>query len=185
MKNNILYIYIYKKIIKYFKIKIMSKNKEKKVLLTEEWLQKIKDELNRLKNIERWNIAEKLKIAISYWDLSENSEYEDARSEQARVEYRISELEDILLNYEIISDKDNKTDIVNLKDKITIESTKPEDNKETHVFKIVWALESDIFENKISNESIIGSSLIWKKLWDIVTGKAPSWDFSYKIIKIN
>jgi len=163
----------------------MANIKDKKILLTEEWLQKIKDELSNLKNVERWNIAEKLKVAISYWDLSENSEYEDARSEQARVEYRISELESILLNYEIISDKDNKADIVNLKDEITIESTKPEDNKETHVFKIVWALESNIFENKISNESTIGSSLIWKRLWDIVTGKAPSWEFSYKIIKLN
>lgn len=162
----------------------MPTNQDKKVLLTEEWLQKIKDELNQLKNTERSVIAEKLKVAISYWDLSENSEYEDARSDQARVEYRISELEDILQNYEIISDKDNKKDIVNLKNEVTIESNRDEDDWKKHTFIIVWSMEADIFSNKISNDSPLGKALVGKKKWDIVKWTAPEWAFEYKIIKI-
>lgn len=129
----------------------------KPTLLTLEGLAEIKDELKRLKEVDRLEIAEKLKEAISFGDLSENSEYEDARNEQARIELRIGELEDILKNYELIDTTKKQTGA-----KATIGSLVTvafEDGRE-ETYKIVGPTEVDIFENKISNESPIGSSLL-------------------------
>lgn len=155
----------------------------KTTLLTKEGLKELQDQLQYLKEVKRLEVAEKLKEAISYGDLSENSEYEDARSEQAQTELKIIELEDILKDYELVDDKKatKKQNRVNVGSFVTI--TSPEDNKK-EVYHIVGSTESDIFENKISNESPIGKALIGKTVGDIVKGQAGAGTFEYKIVEI-
>jgi transcription elongation factor GreA len=141
----------------------------KTTLLTKEGLKEIHDQLVLLKEVKRLEVAEKLKEAISYGDLSENSEYEDARNEQAQTELRIIELEEILKDYELVDAKKTtrKQNSVNVGSFVTIVSIE-DDKKE--VYHIVGSTESDIFENKISNESPIGNALIGKTIGDIVKG---------------
>lgn len=153
------------------------------ILLTKEWLVKLQWELEQLKKVTRVEIAAKLKEAISFWDLSENSEYEDARNEQSQVELRISNLEDELKRVEIIKETWEKTEKITMGSFIEIEDV---DSKEKNTFKIVWTTESDILAEipMISNESPVWNALLWKKKWDIVKIKAKSESFQYKILSI-
>jgi transcription elongation factor GreA len=155
----------------------------KVTLLTKEGLMDFQKELLNLKEVRRVEVAAKLKEAISYGDLSENSEYEDARSEQAQLEIRIAELEEIMKNHEIVDTKkaSKKQTGVNVGSLVTIISL-DDDKKET--FRIVGSTESDIFENKLSNESPIGKSLIGKEVGDIARGQASSGAFEFKILEI-
>lgn len=155
----------------------------KVTLLTKEGLYEFQEELKYLKEVRRVEVAAKLKEAISYGDLSENSEYEDARSEQAQLEIRIGELEEIMKNHEIIDTKkaSKKQTGVNVGSLVTIVSV--DDNKKD-TFRIVGSTESDIFENKLSNESPIGRALIGKEVGDIAKGQAGSGTFEYKIMEI-
>ncbi len=151
--------------------------------VTKEWLLKLEEELVWLKNTRRIEIAEKLKEAISFWDLSENSEYEDARNEQAQVEKRIIDLEAQLKNIEIIEESEggNKITIGTQVKFIDVEK------KEEFTVKIVGTTETNILEElpKISNESPIWAALIWKKKWDKVKVKSQSGTIEYKILEIN
>ena len=154
-----------------------------KILVTAEWLLKLQEELKNLKEVKRIEIAEKLKEAISFWDLSENSEYEDARNEQAAVEKRISDLESNLKNIEIIKE-DNKS-----KDKVTVWSIVEIEgiiSKEKEKVKIVGSTEADILDElpRISNESAIWKALLWKKKSDIVKVISDAWKIEYKIISL-
>ncbi len=153
------------------------------IYLTKEWLLKLEQELKNLKEVKRVEIAAKLKEAISFWDLSENSEYEEARNEQAQVEVRISELEEQLKNVEIIKEEKSSWNKVNMGSSVTIQNI---ETKEKSTYKIVWSTESDILadEPKISNDSPVWNGLLWKSKWDTVKIKAPSWSFEYKIIEI-
>lgn len=153
------------------------------ILVTKEGLKKLEDELNHLKNVTRVEIAAKLKEAISFWDLSENSEYEDARNEQAQVEKRISDLEDQLKNVELIKEEENKWEKVNMGSTIEIENL---ETKEKEVFKIVGSTEADILAEipTISNESAVWNAMLWKKKWEKVKVQAKSGLFEYKIISI-
>jgi len=144
----------------------------------------MQEELKNLKEVRRIEIAEKLKEAISFWDLSENSEYEDARNEQAAVEKRIFDLEEDLKNVELI-----KEDSKDSKDRITMWSLVTIENvatKEQETFKIVGSTESDILAepHRISNESEIWKSLLWKKKNDTIKVNVPAWKFEYKITQI-
>lgn len=155
----------------------------KATLLTKEGLIDLQNELQNLKEVRRVEVAAKLKEAISYGDLSENSEYEDARSEQAQLEIRILELEEIMKNHEIIDTKkaSKKQSGVIVGSLVTIVSV---DDGKKETFRIVGSTESDIFENKLSNESPIGRALIGKDVGDIVKGQAGSGTFEYKIAEI-
>ena len=139
----------------------------KKILLTPEGLAELSNELQQLKEVKRVEIAEKLKEAISYGDLSENAEYQEARDDQAQVELRIAELEEILKpgNYELIEDekKSKKKKGINVGNTVKLTS-KDEDGKKDVTYTIVGSQEANIFENKISNESPIGRSLIGKEV---------------------
>lgn len=153
------------------------------IFLTKEWLVKLEQELENLKSVKRVEIAAKLKEAISFWDLSENSEYEDARNEQAQVELRISDLEDQLKRVEIIKEAHDKSEKVNMWSIIEIQNI---ETKEVEVFKIVGSTESDILAETpmISNECPVWNALLWKKKWDKVKVKAKSDSFEYKILSI-
>ena len=154
----------------------------KAIYLTKEGLEKLQNELVHLKDVTRVEIAEKLKEAISFWDLSENAEYEEARNEQAQVELRISNVEEQLKNVEIIQEDANH-DKVSMGSVVTILNI---ESKEEVAYKIVGSTESDILAETptISNESPVGSAMLGKTTWDNVKVKAPSGTFEYKITKI-
>lgn len=151
--------------------------------VTEEGLKKLQQELQHLKDVKRVEIANKLKEAISFWDLSENSEYEDARNEQAAVEVRITDLEEQLKNVEIIKDSPKKWEKVTMWATVKIEDIA---TKTVNLYKIVGSTESDILSETpmISNESPVWKALLWKKLWSKVKVSAPSGTFEYKILEI-
>lgn len=154
----------------------------KKTLLTAEGLAEIQKELANLKEVRRIEIAEKLKEAISFGDLSENSEYEDARNEQAQVELRIIELEDILKNYELVDAKKaaKKANVVAIGSTVVVKNAEGE----TETYKIVGPTETDIFERKISNESPLGAALIGKAPGETASGKSPAGSFEFQIIEL-
>lgn len=158
---------------------------DKKILLTREWLSELQEELRLLKEEKRVEIAAKLKEAISYGDLSENAEYQEARDEQAQVELRIVELEELLKpgNYDLIDDE--KTSGRRKKSGINVGNTVIiafED--ETVRYTIVGSQESNIFENKISNESPLGRALIGKNVGEKISVSAPSGEKTYTIKEV-
>lgn len=140
---------------------------EQIIYLTSQGLEKLKEELRSLKEEKRVEIAEKLKEAISFGDLSENSEYEDARNEQAQVELRITELEDQLKRVEIIKEEKKTTwaKKINMWMLVTIQEVGA---KEKELYKIVGTTEADILAKvpTISNESPIGKEILGKKKGD-------------------
>jgi transcription elongation factor GreA len=153
------------------------------IIVTKEGLKKLKDELDNLKNVRRKEVAQRLKEAISYGDLSENSEYEEAKNEQAFVEGRILELERKIKNARVISEKDGKKD-VNVGSTVTIRSiSSGEEEQETYT--IVGATEADPFENKISNESPIGKALLGCSRGDEIEVQSPSGTVRYEILKVS
>lgn len=158
--------------------------KENVIFLTQEGYDKLVEELKYLKQVRRKEIADKLKEAISFWDLSENAEYEDARSEQAQVEIRITDLEEQLKNVKIIKeDKTKKEDKVGMGTLVTVLDMA---ENEEMTYKIVGSTEASILaaEPKISNESPVWKALLGKKKWDLVKVKAQSWVYEYKILEI-
>ena len=154
-------------------------------LITKEGLKKLKEELEYLKTVRRQEVAQRLKEAISYGDLSENSEYEEAKNEQAFVEGRIIELEQKIKNAKIISEK--KADVRHGKE-IDIGSTvtvvNKTDNDEPETYTIVGSTEADPLEHKISNESPIGKALLSKKKGDVVEIASPSGQIKYEVVNV-
>src|SRR3989344_1617807 len=157
---------------------------DEQTLVTKEGLRKLKEELDYLKTVRRQEVAQRLKEAISYGDLSENSEYEEAKNEQAFVEGRILELEVKVKNAKIISEKTEG----HWKE-VTIGSTITVENKTEHgepeSYTIVGSTEADPLEHRISNESPIGRSLLGRKRGDVVTVATPSGTFKYEILKVS
>jgi len=156
---------------------------EDQTFVTKEGLKKLKDELDELKGTRRLEVAQRLKEAISYGDLSENSEYEEAKNEQAFVEGRILELERKVKNARIITDKK-----AILGKEAEIGSTVTVRNKtsrsEPEQFTIVGSTESNPIENKISNESPLGKSFLGRKKGDTVDIRTPSGPLRYEIVKV-
>lgn len=153
---------------------------QKVVLVTKEGLDKLKEELEYLKNVRRREVAARIKEAVSYGDLSENSEYEESKNEQAFVEGRIIELEDQVKHAKIISEK-HKTQAVEFGSTVTVENL-TKGGKE--VYTIVGTTETDPFAGKISNESPIGAALLEHLKGEEVLVKAPMGEVSYKILEI-
>lgn len=151
----------------------------KKEYLTQEGLEKIVTELERLKLVERPKVISALKEARSLGDLSENAEYDSARTEQAILEGKIQELEAMVENAEIVLDL--ATDKVSIGTKVTIKYV--EDN-ETDVYSIVGVAEADPFTNKISYESPIAKAIIGKKVGATVTVESPNGKYDVKIVDI-
>lgn len=158
---------------------------DKKILLTTSGLAELQEELRVLREEKRVEIANKLKEAISYGDLSENAEYQEARDDQAQVELRISELEEMLKpgNYELIEDEKNgrkKRSGINVGATITLSDIHSWD---TVTYTIVGSQEASILENKISNESPIGRAIIGKNIGDTISVIAPAGNKEYKIVE--
>ena len=149
------------------------------ILLTAEGYAELEAELNDLRVNKRAENVQAIKEARSHGDLSENSEYDAARDEQAKIEARIQELEYKLEHATIIDNKDKST--VNVGSEVTVIYV---DDDVEDTYYIVGSLESDPFENKISNESPIGSALIGKKKGDIVSVEGPNGSYNVKIKEI-
>lgn len=154
---------------------------EKVYPMTVEGKQKLEEELENLKINKRKEIVERIKIARSYGDLSENSEYESAKDEQAFVEGRISTLEKMIRLAEIIDDKDIEADVVSLGRKVTFTELP---NQEEEEYSIVGSAEADPLQGKISNDSPIAKALLGKRVGDQVTISTPGGDMIVKIIKV-
>ena len=132
-------------------------------ILTEEGLKKLEDELDYLRSEKRQQVAERLKIAISYGDISENSEYDDAKNEQAFVEGRILTLEKMVRNAKVIKDSEINKSVVSLGSKVKIEDMETGEQEE---YTVVGTTEADPMAEppRISNESPVGKA-IWDKKW--------------------
>ncbi len=154
---------------------------DEKNFMTAEGLQKLKERLEYLKNEKRQEVAQKIAEARSYGDLSENNEYEIARSEQAQVEEEIFELESKIKSAEIIDNKKVSTSKVNIGCRVSITNVKTGKSFE---YKIVGDVDSDPINGLISNTSPIGAGLIGKKVGESVTIKTPAGAVEYKITKI-
>ena len=154
----------------------------KKVLLTNEGLTKLQDELDNLKNVRRKENTAALKVAKSFGDLSENSEYDEAKNEQAEIEARIAEIENMLKNAEIIDEDTVTTDVVSVGIKVKVNDL--EDKEEAEYF-IVGSTEADPMKGKISDESPLGMALLGHKVGDVVVVEAPMGKLEYEILEIS
>ncbi len=154
-------------------------SKDKDLYVTEEGLEAIKKELEELKLVKRPEVISALKDARAQGDLSENAEYDAARTEQAVVESRIKELE-VMLERAVVIEKGN-TDVVSIGTKVTIEYVDDEDQEE---YSIVGSQEADPFSNKISNESPIAKAILGLKVGDVVSVESPNGKYDVKIVDI-
>ncbi len=142
----------------------------KEVILSKEYLEKLEDELEYLKTKRRPEIAEKIKIARSFGDLSENADYDEAKNEQGEIESRIAKVEDMIRNAKTI-EVDLDSDEVGIGNTVTVYD---EEFEETIDYKIVGTAESDPVKGFISNESPVGAALIGKKKDDRVEVDTPN-----------
>ncbi len=154
---------------------------EKEVILTQDGLKKLEEELEYLKSVRRREVAERIKTAIGYGDISENSEYEDAKNEQAFIEGRIITLEKMLRNARIINNDEVDINTVSIGSKVTLRDLEFGDTVE---YTIVGTAESDPFQSKISNESPVGKAILGKKKGQTVDVSVPAGIIQYEIIDI-
>jgi transcription elongation factor GreA len=155
---------------------------EKEVLLTSEGLRKLEDELELLKSVKRREVAEKIKLAIGYGDLSENSEYEDAKNEQAFIEGRIITLEKMLRHARVIHESDVTTDVVSIGTTVKLRDLEFDEDVS---YTIVGSAEADPANNKISNESPVGRALLGQSIGSTVDVAVPAGMIQFKILDIN
>ena len=154
----------------------------KQVMLTQEGLAKYQEELETLKNVKRKEVSEKIKVALSFGDLSENSEYDEAKNEQAEIESRIAQLEAMLKTASIIEDDQIRTDVISVGCKVRLLDNKTDDEYE---YTIVGPTESDPFNDLISDESPIGKALIGARVGDLVQVETPVGVSKYSVISIS
>lgn len=149
--------------------------------LTKEGLEKLQKELEYLKNEKRKEIVESIRIALSFGDLSENSEYDEAKTQQAKVEGRIQELEEMLKNVKVISDDQISTDSVSIGSKVLVfNATKKIDVE----YNIVGSTEAAPLLHKISDQSPIGRALLGHKVGESVTAVTPAGEVTLEIMSI-
>jgi len=154
---------------------------DKEIILTQDGLKRLEEELENLKSVKRREVAERIKIAIGYGDITENSEYEDAKNEQAFIEGRIITLEKMLRNARIINNDEIDTDTVSIGSIVTVEDVEYGDTME---YAIVGTAEADPSQNKISNESPVGKAILGKKKGTVVDVNVPAGIIKYKIVDI-
>ena len=154
---------------------------EKEVLLTKEGYDKLEQELDYLKTTKRAEIAERIKVALGFGDLSENSEYDEAKNAQAQNEMKIAELENKLKYAKIIDESEIDTKTVQVGNVVEVLDMEFDEKIE---YTIVGSTEVDLAQNKISNESPIGEALLGKKVKDVVDVQAPVGVLKFKILAI-
>ena len=153
---------------------------EKQTILTEEGLRKLEEELEFLKTERRSQVAERIKQAIDFGDISENSEYEDAKNEQAFIEGKIADLEKKLRNVEII--KKGDADVVTVGSTVVLKDLEMDDVAE---YTIVGSTQADPMEFRISNESPVGAAILGQRVGGIVEVHVPAGVLKYQIMQLN
>jgi len=154
---------------------------EKEFLLTQEGYDKLEKELEKLRTETRYEIAERIKVALGFGDLSENSEYDEAKNAQAANEMKIAELENKLKYAKIIDESEIDTKTVQVGNVVKVLDMEFDEEAE---YTIVGSTEVDLSQNKISNESPIGQALIGRKVNEVVDVQAPSGVLQFKILAI-
>lgn len=154
---------------------------EKETILTEEGLKKIEQKLEHLKTVKRREVAERIKQAIDFGDISENSEYDDAKNEQAFIEGEILTLEKMLRNAKIIHEDGANGQVVSLGTTVTLKDLEYGDIFE---YTLVGSAEADPMENRISNESPVGAAILGKNRGSVVEVNVPAGLLKYEILDI-
>ena len=154
----------------------------KEIILTEDGYKKLEEELDYLKGEKRQEIAERIKVALGFGDISENSEYDEAKNEQALIEMKIAELENKIRNAKVIDESDISTRTVNVGTKVKLLDIEYDEEIE---YSIVGITEVDLENNKISNESPIAAGLIGRKKGETVDIDVPAGKISFKILGIS
>ena len=153
----------------------------KEIILTPEGHEKLKEEIEHLSTIKRREVAERIKQAREFGDIAENSEYDDAKNEQAMLEHRIATLEDRLKGSRVVNRKEIPTGVVAVGTKVKLRDV---DAKETIEYHIVGSAEANPAEHKLSNESPVGKAIIGKKKGETVEVSAPRGALKFKIMDI-
>ena len=153
----------------------------KETVLTSEGLVKLEQELENLKTVRRREVADKIKVAISFGDLSENSEYDAAKNEQAEIEARILQIEAMLKNVKILDVGELDTEVVNVGSKVHVLDVEFDEDE---TFHIVGSTEANPDAGKISDESPVGKGLLGHRVGDIVAIPVPNGTVNYKILDI-
>ncbi len=151
-------------------------------ILTQAGLEELKAELKELRTTGRTDIAEKIKEAKSFGDLSENSEYDEAKSDQGKLEARIAEIEYMLQHVRIVDEDSLSTETVHVGSKVLIYDTEFDENLE---YQIVGFPQADPVKNKISDESPVGKALLGHKIGDVVEAETPTGIVKFKILEIS
>ena len=151
------------------------------IMLTKEGFEKVKAEYEQLVTVERKAVAERLKEARAFGDLSENAEYDAAKNEQAELEERIAKLDNMMRNAKIVDYSSQTKGIVNVGTTVVIQNPEKDAPEE---YSLVVAAEADLFANKISNESAVGKALIGHKVGDVVDVDLPNGKVTYEIIAV-
>ena len=159
----------------------MAEKDDREIILTKEGLEKLETELETLKSTRREEVAERIKQAIAFGDISENSEYEDAKNEQAFIEGRIITLEKTLKNARLMTADEIRDDVVSLGTKVTLKEMKS--GREVNV-TLVASVESKLKDGKISDESPVGKAIMGKSVGTKVDVEAPAGIIKYKIVKV-
>ena len=154
----------------------------KQTIITDEGLRRLEEELEDLKTVKRKEIAEKIKVALSFGDLSENSEYDEAKNEQGKLYSRIAELEDILLHVVIIDESEGASNAVSIGCTVTVVDLKT--GREMPPYKVVGSQEADPMHRAISEESPFGKALMGAKEGDEISVEAPVGIIHYRVEKI-
>lgn len=153
----------------------------KEVILTPEGYEKLKEEIDLLSNEKRREVADRIRVAREFGDISENAEYDDAKNEQAMLEHKIAQLEERLANARVIETDDVDLSVVSIGAKVRLRDV---DAKETFEYVIVGSAEANPEESKLSNESPVGKAIIGKKKGETVEVVAPRGSLKYKILDI-
>jgi transcription elongation factor GreA len=154
---------------------------KKEILLTEDGYRKIEEELEFLKAVRRREVAERIKVAISFGDLSENAEYDEAKNEQAQLEERIIKLENMIRKAVIIDESKIDINVVTVGSIVKVKDIEFDEDVE---YTIVGSAEADPYDFKISNESPVGRTLLGKKVGDIVDVHVPDGIAKFEILEI-
>ncbi len=154
----------------------------KQAILTDEGLKNYEQELEYLKTVKRKEVAEKIKVALSFGDLSENSEYDEAKNDQAMLESRIAQIEAILKNAKVIDESELSNEHIHVGSKVKVHDF---DLDEDSVYQIVGSNEADPFNGKLSDESPVGMAFLDHKTGDIVEIETPDGLVKFEILEIS
>ena len=158
----------------------------KQVILTKEGLDKLVSELEELRSVKRKEVAEKIKVALSFGDLSENSEYDEAKNDQAIVEARIADIEVMLKNVKVIDEDELSNENIHIGSKVEVRVTNPATGNSNVInYKVVGSNEADPLTGNISDESLVGKAILNHRIGDKVIVEVPAGSMEYEVLAIS